>query len=372
MSLLMKEIKRHSKKAAQVLEEARLCTDSDIQSLTREDLHELFPGLDNFKLRREIFDITHKQKPIDVVLKEVKQFIPQDSLRAALTNNGVLVDYLHILKDIKSQVDNVQTFLDANITLLEDLRTSQPDPGPGSVGVPSGAPGKGESGGRKAKRPRTSTPASSGSMVPYSGQSAGYQQEAQDPCAGTRGTSHKPVGYKKPPQVPVMYQMVVGGQTFDAHLQLMEKVKYQAKESAISLSEGSQDHAVIFVFCPISSRVASDVEAAMTDVKGNKPVILVLMHHSHVVKHTTSMRTWSPDDRVVLHVNVFYHETVRGLLKCEENNAAVSQIFSKLMERFDQGSNNTSGNGRGVGADCGKDRSSDTNNGFLGFFGSKK
>lgn len=57
--------------------------------------------------------------------------------------------------------------------------------------------------------------------------------------------------------------MIVGGKTFDAHQQLMEKVQDQVR-----LIESSQDYKVTFVFCPISSRVASDVEAAMTDVRG--------------------------------------------------------------------------------------------------------
>lgn len=40
---------------------ADFCTDSEIQSLTREDLHELFPGAEKLKLRRTIFGIIHKR-----------------------------------------------------------------------------------------------------------------------------------------------------------------------------------------------------------------------------------------------------------------------------------------------------------------------
>lgn len=40
---------------------ADFCTDSEIQSLTREDLHELFPGPEKLKLRRTIFGIIHKR-----------------------------------------------------------------------------------------------------------------------------------------------------------------------------------------------------------------------------------------------------------------------------------------------------------------------
>ncbi|MEQ2186623.1 hypothetical protein GOODEAATRI_030476, partial [Goodea atripinnis] len=40
----------------------------------------------------------------------------------ALTSNGVLVDYLHLLKDTKTQLNNVQSFLEAHIGLLEDIK----------------------------------------------------------------------------------------------------------------------------------------------------------------------------------------------------------------------------------------------------------
>lgn len=39
-------------------------TDSDIQSLTREELHELFPEPQKLKLRRNLFEIIHKQVTI--------------------------------------------------------------------------------------------------------------------------------------------------------------------------------------------------------------------------------------------------------------------------------------------------------------------
>lgn len=45
----------------------------------------------------------------------------------ALTSNGVLVDYLHILKDLKTEMNHVQSFLDAHIGFLEDLSQKQQD-----------------------------------------------------------------------------------------------------------------------------------------------------------------------------------------------------------------------------------------------------
>ncbi|CAI5683427.1 unnamed protein product [Oreochromis niloticus] len=126
MDILLKEIRRKDEAAASVLEQAGLRADSDLQLLTVQEAGELFPGVENFKRIRKIFDIIHKQKPIDILIKEFKDFIPHESLRAALTENGVLTNYLKMLKETKIQVNKVQDFLDAHINLLEDFRKSQP------------------------------------------------------------------------------------------------------------------------------------------------------------------------------------------------------------------------------------------------------
>ncbi|XP_049913900.1 uncharacterized protein LOC126398525 isoform X6 [Epinephelus moara] len=367
MSLILKEIMRDDKGAADVLKKANLNTVKDLKSLTRQDLHELFPGAEQFKRRRAIFDIIHKQEPVEKLLREIKEFIPDQSFRDALTNNGVLVDYLQILKDMKSQMDNVQSFLDAHINLLEEYGTKQPD----------------------------QISARHDPLTLYSGQPAGHQQVARDASdssdqmmtspgshpQGERGTgisnsvlqwisficppgssasaTSGPVDslndqtsvYPQGENATLVYQMVVAGKTFDAHLQLMDKVKEQV-QIPIQPARSVEDYQVTFVFCPISSRVASDVEAAMADVKGDKPVILVLMHHTREVRYTTPMRTWNDDSRVLLHVNVFYHETQRGLLKCEQNNTAASEIRNKLLD-FISRSEVTGGNAQAVGAESG-------------------
>lgn len=46
---------------------------------------------------------------------------------AALTENGVLADYLKILKDMKTQVNHMQAFLEAHIDLLENSNKAEAD-----------------------------------------------------------------------------------------------------------------------------------------------------------------------------------------------------------------------------------------------------
>ncbi|XP_054900426.1 uncharacterized protein LOC129369114 isoform X2 [Poeciliopsis prolifica] len=261
MAVLLRKVRRTDAAAASVLEQADFRTDSEIRSLTRADLHELFPGPEKLKLRRIIFRIIKKHKPINVLLKELEGFILPYSLRDSLSCSGVLVDYLHTLKDMKDQMNNVQSVIEAHINLLEDISKAQP------------------------LRERDS----------------------------------------------VMYQMVVGGKTFDAHLQLMAEVQAQV-QCQVQLVSCSQDGQVLIVFCPITSRTGADVDGVMRKVTGEEPVILVLMHHTLNIRDTATRRKWSDCSNIVLHVNIFYHKKAHGLLKCQENNAAVIQIQNKLLE----------------------------------------
>ncbi|XP_050927908.1 uncharacterized protein si:ch211-245h14.1 isoform X3 [Lates calcarifer] len=288
MSVLMREIRRFSTEAVHVLQHEGLTTDSDIRSLTREDLRELFPGKP-FKFRREIYTIIHKQRPINDLLEGLKGFLTQECLSAALADNGVLVEYFHVLKSVKNQLDDVQTFLDAHIDLLENIsKKNQANPEPNK-----------------------------GNYIPVLS-----TQNLQE----------------------VKYKMVITGKTFGAHEQLMVQVKSHFRDRA-QLTQSSEDHHIVIVFCPITSRVGTDVEAAMADESVStteKPVILVLMHHSHEARHTTSMRTWTSKDNVVLHVNVFYHETRSGLLNCNQNIEAVVKIREAFVTHCSLRSKDTS------------------------------
>ena len=66
---------------------------------------------------------------------------------------------------------------------------------------------------------------------------------------------------------------------------------------------------------------------------GQKPVILVLMHHTRDVEYSTDGRRWSDEyDNVVLDVHVLFHETENGLLRCPNNDLAVNQIQKELQK----------------------------------------
>ncbi|XP_060908248.1 uncharacterized protein LOC132985095 isoform X2 [Labrus mixtus] len=305
MSGLLTAIKRIDEEAEVVLKNADFSTDSDIKTLTRQDLHELFPGPDKLKLRKKLFDKIHKE-PHHALRREKEEFLPK-SLRAALKNIAVLEDYLKILKELKTKTNNVQDYLDTQIKLMEELREDTPQWDSGTEAGASNVSYKDQNGAYAAG---PVVPAYGSTSYESEGQKEEYywvdKEEAQD-CTGK-------------------YKMVVSGKTFGAHQQFLDKVK-----AGVELTESSDDHEITILFCVISSRVGSDVEAAMPQVKGEKKVILVLMHHSR----EPTVMTWARGDKydnIRLHVNVFFHETVQGLVECRENDDAVSGIQQKLLE----------------------------------------
>lgn len=57
------------------------------------------------------------------------------------------------------------------------------------------------------------------------------------------------------------------------------------------------------------------------------------MHHKREATYTPSAKKWAD---VLLQVDVFYHETQPGLLKCQQNDEAVSEIRKELLKHSSQ------------------------------------
>ncbi|XP_027878664.1 uncharacterized protein LOC114147991 isoform X2 [Xiphophorus couchianus] len=128
----------------------------------------------------------------------------------------------------------------------------------------------------------------------------------------------------------VKVHTITTGETFGADKDLLSKVKRRVQLTVTHWMESL----FIIVFCPITSRVGSDVEAAMTKVPGDQNVILVLMHHTRDEGYSTAGVSWSDRYRnVILDVHVLFHETVPGLLLCAKNTEAVDQMIHELDQR---------------------------------------
>ncbi|XP_069570540.1 uncharacterized protein [Brachyistius frenatus] len=365
MSDLLKKIKHLKADAALKLQEAGMSSDSDIRTLTRQDLQELFPGAQNLRLRKNIFDAINKQRTIHVVVKELQKLIPREPLGVA--SSGVLVDYLHLLKDMKTQMNNVQTFLDAHIDLLEDIYKTQPDPKPdeGSLSYTTEhqvemefptrqkdnlLQGAGSLSGMNQPSVSSAVAARAddnrGNRQKTRGSLSGMNQPSVSSAVAARTDDNR--GNRQ--KTRVAYKMVVSGKTFDAHLHLLDKVKsLECNLDLVNVEESrnNEDCQITIVFCPNVSRIGTDIDAAMSSVRDDKPVILVVMHHVREAKPVTAVRTWSSHYKVVLYVNVFYHDTMGGLLKCQQNSDAASEIQKELLKHGTKTPYNTSGKAEG-------------------------
>ncbi|XP_016519993.1 uncharacterized protein LOC107833975 [Poecilia formosa] len=123
---------------------------------------------------------------------------------------------------------------------------------------------------------------------------------------------------------------ITSGETFGADEELLSKVR---KRTQLTVTHWLESLFII-VFCPITSRVGSDVEAAMNKVPAGQNVILVLMHHTRDEGYSTAGTIWSDQyPNVILDVHVLFHETVPGLLQCAKNTEAVDQLIRELDQR---------------------------------------
>ncbi|XP_055005296.1 uncharacterized protein LOC110154440 isoform X2 [Boleophthalmus pectinirostris] len=311
---LLEDIRAISREAAWQLEKADCRSDQDIRSLTQNDLQELLPGISNFRIRKKIYETIHKKRPVQAVLNELKGFIPDDFQIDAFTSSGALHDYLQMLKALKSEVTHVQEFLDAHIDLLEKFsqrgHSQREDTEPNKV---------------------KHVPAAPSSVNTNHFEHNLHLQKEQAPSMPNQcQCNFMPQATKPKLQATLRYRVSVSGNTLNRHLDVLEKIKGTYPQS-LHLQEAirNEDSQITIVFCPVVSRVGTDVETALQPIQDNKPVILVMMHHSHTGhNHTSAVHVLH--DNVVLIVSVFFHETVPGLLPCPQNVEAIDKIKVKL------------------------------------------
>ncbi|XP_020774783.2 uncharacterized protein LOC110155057 isoform X2 [Boleophthalmus pectinirostris] len=130
----------------------------------------------------------------------------------------------------------------------------------------------------------------------------------------------------------VRYKMVVSGKTLDKHRDIIEKLNGPVPRCNVflKLHEATDESCqVILLFCPVVSRMGTDLDAAQRKISSEKPLIVVAMHHMHTPTSLPAPKTRFIHD---LGVNVFFHETVNGLLNCPQNEAAITEMKTKLFE----------------------------------------
>ncbi|KAL7838589.1 hypothetical protein AOLI_G00269930 [Acnodon oligacanthus] len=125
---------------------------------------------------------------------------------------------------------------------------------------------------------------------------------------------------------PLRYSTVVSGQTLNCH----EDFKRRLQDQVTGLQEvsGREECDVILLFCPVVSRAATDIKAALEklhNISDSTPVVLVVLHHTYDPYSILPDSSRSVIRENILTVDCVFHED-RGLLHCSKNSDAVKHI----------------------------------------------
>ncbi|XP_049447016.1 uncharacterized protein si:ch211-245h14.1 isoform X5 [Epinephelus fuscoguttatus] len=142
-----------------------------------------------------------------------------------------------------------------------------------------------------------------------------------------------PTNYQSIPDMTQTERSVMGkkffvhlaGKTNNAHQELVGHLR-NAGQVEVSVLEDSD---YLLVFCPIASRVGTDISEALENMPGGKKAILVVMHHTfnpdHVVAPSNRQVT---NPKVFLTVDCLFYEG--KLLQSNHTEIALHQIMKSL------------------------------------------
>ncbi|KAL3052150.1 hypothetical protein OYC64_004830 [Pagothenia borchgrevinki] len=122
------------------------------------------------------------------------------------------------------------------------------------------------------------------------------------------------------------FHVSVAGCTNGAHQTYVNDLKGLRQIEVISPEQS--DYLVLF--CPIASRVGTDIEEAMDKISGGKPIVLVVMHHTYDKDHfVPESRRLVENKDVIVTVDVLFHES--KMLLCNRNDTAWFQVKDVLV-----------------------------------------
>ncbi|XP_039621365.1 uncharacterized protein LOC120536889 isoform X2 [Polypterus senegalus] len=118
--------------------------------------------------------------------------------------------------------------------------------------------------------------------------------------------------------------------TFHSGRRFFEDLIKKMNDSRIDIHQGvfdSQSSNLALLFCPIVSRIGTDIKVALKKIPNNKKVILVVMHHTlnpgHIVAESAR---FVEQKNVVGTVDLLFHENL-GLLECQLNKQSLEKVF---------------------------------------------
>ncbi|KAM9494524.1 uncharacterized protein Hap1MRO34_004426 isoform 2-T2 [Clarias gariepinus] len=136
---------------------------------------------------------------------------------------------------------------------------------------------------------------------------------------------------------PIMkknYVMVLGN-TMNSHKTFLEALTSKRGSDITSLKlcevSSSDNSDVIIAFVPIASRAGTDISNAMEKIPKEKPVVLVVLHHTFDPEHIAPDSRLRVNNERVFVVDCLFHED-KGLLKCPRNDDAIRAVKEHLMK----------------------------------------
>lgn len=229
MSNLLDEIKGISIEAAHELRSAGFVTDSDIRTLDRQDLHELLPGKDKLRVRKDIHRLICREprqsSSYETIIKAKHAPAPKASAAAFLLSRWWPQQQTH---------ESSQERQDSSSPTTDFHSTNE---------------------GASHAKPRP---------LPLTNAHVMYKMVVSG------RTLEKHVDVIERLNGPVPGNMV--------SLKLKE-------------AQREEDSKVTIVFCPIVSRAGTDIAAALQNISSDKPIIVVAMYHRHTAISTPALKT---------------------------------------------------------------------------------
>uniref|UniRef100_A0A1A7WUS4 Uncharacterized protein n=1 Tax=Iconisemion striatum TaxID=60296 RepID=A0A1A7WUS4_9TELE len=118
---------------------------------------------------------------------------------------------------------------------------------------------------------------------------------------------------------------VLAGKTNGAHQNLVNELKSHGQVEV----DKDADADYLMVFCPIASRVETDINEALSKVLPNKDIILVVMHHTFDPDRVVAeSRRLVHNSNVILTVDYLFHN--EKLLQSNRNDISWREITKAL------------------------------------------
>ncbi|KAK3509859.1 hypothetical protein QTP70_015971 [Hemibagrus guttatus] len=133
--------------------------------------------------------------------------------------------------------------------------------------------------------------------------------------------------------LPVLYKgitrcfVMVLGNTMDSHKTFMDHLTISPRLREVHSINDSDD---IIAFVPVVSRAGTDIQAAMNKIPKDKPVVLVMLHHTFNPDAVVPDVRSYVDRKDVFVVDCLFHED-QGLLRCPRNDDAIRAVKNHLI-----------------------------------------